>query len=226
MQSSHSNSDQTSSDSGCSPDEKIIQDLSTLSEQITLCQSMLVNAGGPSSIDSNEALLAVIGFLEACVPRMVELIEAAAQGALKPETFEECLVINDKLANVLADVDKDPKDRQPLTPAAASAGAGADDNDSGATPNKITDVAEGMKNLSVAGGKTTGLDSVDDVGEAPVDDPFAGGPDLLAPTPATTSNAFKISESLGSTESAEAATKTNEADDDFDAFFRGRTSAP
>ena len=69
------------------PDEKILSDLSTLNEQISLAQSMLVNAGPLSSItnDTNEALLTVIGFLEACVPRMVELIEAAASGALKPE---------------------------------------------------------------------------------------------------------------------------------------------
>ena len=54
---------------------------------IALAQSMLVNAGPLSSItnDTNEALLTVIGFLEACVPRMMELIEAAASGALKPE---------------------------------------------------------------------------------------------------------------------------------------------
>ena len=69
------------------PDEKILSDLSTLNEQISLAQSMLVNAGPLSSItnDTNEALLTVIGFLEACVPRMMELIEAAASGALKPE---------------------------------------------------------------------------------------------------------------------------------------------
>ena len=73
------------------PDEKILSDLSTLNEQIALTQSMLVNAGPLSSItnDTNEALLTVVGFLEACVPRMMELIEAAASGALKPEVSRE-----------------------------------------------------------------------------------------------------------------------------------------
>mmetsp|Transcript_38823 Transcript_38823/g.81614 ORF Transcript_38823/g.81614 Transcript_38823/m.81614 type:complete len:235 (+) Transcript_38823:110-814(+) len=233
MQSSHSNASQTStsiSANNMSPDEKVLQDLSTLSEQITLCQSMLVNAGPTSSIDANEALLTVIGFLEACVPRMVELIEAAAQGALKEETFEKCLVVNDKLTNVLADVEKDPKDRTPLTPAAAaSSGAAAGGGSS-------TDVEDGMKKLSVVGesssntvvvpgGKTTGLESSDD--------PFAGGPDLMAPTPAAASaDPFTIGDSFGSEKSAGSAAATKPSasatdnDDDFDAFFRDRTSAP
>ena len=100
------------------PDEKILRDLSTLSDQVSLCQSMLAASYSSSSTSSfaggdaalsyatdDEALLTVIGYLEACVPRMVELIEAAAQGALSASTFEECLVANDRLTNVLADVE-------------------------------------------------------------------------------------------------------------------------
>ncbi|EJK71030.1 hypothetical protein THAOC_07562, partial [Thalassiosira oceanica] len=60
------------------PDVKVQSDLSALSEQISLVRSMLKLAGPLSSIKEDEALLAVIGFLEACAPRMVELIEAAA----------------------------------------------------------------------------------------------------------------------------------------------------
>ena len=124
--------------------------------------------------------------------------------------------MNDKLTNILADVEKEPKDRQPLTAAAAAPKEGDTTTD---------DVDEGMKKMSVTenntagavvGGKTTGLD----------DDPFAGGPDLLAPTPVPAAP-FTISDSLGSADSAPAAaTKTAEDDDDFDAFFRDRTSAP
>lgn len=198
-------------------DEKVLHDLSALSEKIALCQSMLVNAGGPSSIDADEALLAVIGFLEACVPRMVELIEAAAQGELKPATFEECLVVNDRLTNVLTDAGKDPKDRHPLTPVAAAAATGTNISAAGdsATPDEGVDINRNLAKMSlVAGGKTTGLDS----GE----DPFAGGLDLLAPTPPA--DVFRISESMGSAGSVEATTKANaDTDDDFDAFFRDRT---
>jgi len=62
------------------PDEKIMHDLSTLSDQILLCQSMLSATTTASSSTPDEALLTVIGYLEACVPRMIDLIEAAAQG--------------------------------------------------------------------------------------------------------------------------------------------------
>lgn len=214
------------------PDAKVLADLSTLSEKIALCQAMLVNAGGPATLGADEALLAVIGFLEACVPRMVELIEAAAQGALREGTFEESLVVNDRLTNVLADVEKEPKDRQPLTPA-ASASSPSDENNS--------DIHQGMENLSVVGGngsdamlggKTTGLESggPSTTTSAATEDPFAGGPDLLAPTPLNAANQFTISDSMGSNKSAgavaKAATEAADDDDDFDAFFKDRTAAP
>jgi hypothetical protein len=211
MMSSHSSSSSgtTGNAAASNPDQKVLTDLSTLSDQIKLCQSMLAQAG--SSIDGDEALLTVIGFLEACVPRMVELIEAAAQGALKPETFEECLVVNDKLTTILSDVDKDPKDRQPIVEVAASASAATTDatkDDS----DEIDLVHQGMENLAVAssvpaaavaGGKTTGLDD---------EDPFASGPDLLNPTPIQ-------SDPFGTAKS-----DAVDDDDDFDAFFKDRTS--
>lgn len=172
---------------------------------------MLAQAG--SSIDGDEALLQVIGFLEACVPRMVELIEAAAQGALKPETFEECLVVNDKLANILSDVDKDPKDRQPIILSAAASAAVGDsevDHVEEDLDNKLAIGGSASPPLAVAaGGKTTGLDDVKD--------PFSGGVDLLSPTPLS-------SDPFSTTSTAAAAPTTND-DDDFDAFFRDRTSA-
>mmetsp|Transcript_25570 Transcript_25570/g.38067 ORF Transcript_25570/g.38067 Transcript_25570/m.38067 type:complete len:227 (-) Transcript_25570:143-823(-) len=219
MQSTHhstSSGTQTAAASS-SPDQKVLTDLGTLSDQINLCQSMLAQSG--SSIDGDEALLQVIGFLEACVPRMVELIEAAAQGALTPETFEECLVVNDKLANILSDVEKDPKDRQPIVPAAAAKAAVVGNSE-------LDHVEEDMDNLgigngsptlplaAVAGGKTTGLDDAED--------PFSGGPDLLSPTPLSSSDLFSTTTISAAT--ASAAPKSND-DDDFDAFFRDRTSA-
>lgn len=214
MQSTHSSGSGGIQNAATSnPDQKVLTDLSTLTDQINLCQSMLAQAG--SSIDGDEALLQVIGFLEACVPRMVELIEAAAQGALKPETFEECLVVNDKLANILSDVDKDPKDRQPIVPAAASAAAAGN--------SEVDHVEEDLDKLAIggsssppvaaAGGKTTGLDDV-------AEDPFSGGVDLLSPTPLS-GDPF----STTSTAAAASAAPTTNDDDDFDAFFRDRTSA-
>ena len=212
MLQTHSSSSGTAGNAAASnPDQKVLTDLATLSDQIKLCQSMLAQAG--SSIDGDEALLTVIGFLEACVPRMVELIEAAAQGALKPETFEECLVVNDKLTTILSDVDKDPKDRQPIVEVAAAASASAATTDATKDDSDEIDlVHQGMENLAVAssvpaaavaGGKTTGLDD---------EDPFATGPDLLNPTPIQ-------SDPFGTAKS-----DAVDDDDDFDAFFKDRTS--
>ena len=213
MQSTHSASS-GGNVTASNPDEKVRTDLATLTDQINLCQSMLAQAG--SSIDGDEALLSVIGFLEACVPRMVELIEAAAQGALKPETFEECLLVNDKLTNILSDVDKDPKERQPIVAAAAAASATASDaNNLEDDMDKLAigePAAAAAPLTAVGGGKTTGLDDADD--------PFSGGVDLLSPTPLS-SDPF----STTSAAPAAAALKSDEDDDDFDAFFRDRTSA-
>ena len=214
MQSTHSTSSSGNA-TASNPDEKVRTDLATLTDQINLCQSMLAQAG--SSIDGDEALLSVIGFLEACVPRMVELIEAAAQGAFKPETFEECLLVNDKLTNILGDVEKNPKDRQPIVPAAAAA-ASATAGDANNLEDEMDKLAIGEAAAAaaplaaVAGGKTTGLDDADD--------PFSGGVDLLSPTPLS-SDPFSTTSAAAP---AAAALKSDD-DDDFDAFFRDRTSA-
>jgi hypothetical protein len=177
------------------PDQKIKQDLSTLTEKIDLCQSLLTSCPTPSSIDSNESLLSIIGFLEACVPRMLELIESAATGALSEHVFEECLVVNDRLACILGDVEKDAKDRMPLT-LAASAG--------GAREEEEIDLSDGLNSLKVDSSK--------------VADPFASG-DLLAPTPVE--DPFSVLEE--SSKPAAEGAKVEE-DEDFDAFFKDRTS--
>lgn len=239
MQSSHSTSSGTQNAATSSnPDQKIRTDLATLTDQINLCQSMLAqqqasssSSGSHYSIDGDEALLTVIGFLEACVPRMVELIESAAQGGeLQPETFEECLVVNDKLTNILSDVEKDPKDRQqPIVPvaAAATAVASAATTEFGVDDSEVDHLEESMEKLGVgesnnnvpvaAGGKTTGLDNEDE-------DPFALGMDLLSPTLPMASDPFSATSAAAL---AGAAMKSNDDDDDddFDAFFRDRTSA-
>eukprot|EP00593_Proboscia_inermis_P014592 CAMPEP_0171326622 /NCGR_PEP_ID=MMETSP0816-20121228/117570_1 /TAXON_ID=420281 /ORGANISM="Proboscia inermis, Strain CCAP1064/1" /LENGTH=258 /DNA_ID=CAMNT_0011826141 /DNA_START=307 /DNA_END=1084 /DNA_ORIENTATION=+ len=88
-------------------DAKIMKDLETLSYQINLCRDMLKTSGDPAN---REALLETIEYLEACAPRMVELVEAAAQGALKEEaTLMKCLEMNDVLVKILADCDNPDK---------------------------------------------------------------------------------------------------------------------
>lgn len=262
MQSSHSSADSssgmapsqssanTASNSANDPDTKILQDLGTLSEQIALCQSMLltnrrrlISSEYSDSDDNNdEALLTVIGFLEACAPRMLELIEIAAQGGgvLRDETFEECLVVNDKLTTILADLDNPPQNNNDSggigaaattstasTDAAASSGGGVS-----STPIESDAIDVGMQNLSmgcwdgagrdirheVVGGKTTGLDDSDDLLGIGMDD-HALSVSATAPLPPP-----RTAFSSDSTKEAPAA--SGDDNDDFDTFFRDRTSAP
>lgn len=106
-------------------DSKILKDLGAVTEKITLCESMLRPADGSpaASLANNEALLGLVGFLEACAPRMVELVEAASQGALKEETLMECLTVNDRLLKALEDVETQAEIETPATTTAAAAPA-------------------------------------------------------------------------------------------------------
>jgi hypothetical protein len=87
---------------------KIMDDLGVVKEKIHLCESILYPGEGlpTPSLKDNEGLLSVIGFLEACAPRMVELVEAGTQGALSELVLMECLAVNDKLVKLLDTVDK------------------------------------------------------------------------------------------------------------------------
>jgi hypothetical protein len=67
-------------------------------EKVKLCREMLLVSPG---IQSDEALSDVIGFLEACRDRMVDLIEAGTQGLLGETLFEEVLKVNDMVYRTL-----------------------------------------------------------------------------------------------------------------------------
>jgi len=100
----------TSTSNKRSADSKVLKDLATLVDQIKLCYSMLrPNDGSKVHIDSNDALLSIIGFLEACAPRMIELINAGAQGAITEETMVKCLEVNDALCQTLENLDTPDK---------------------------------------------------------------------------------------------------------------------
>lgn len=106
-----------------SVDVKILADLATVKEKMDLCENMLrPGDGSPTpSLKNNEALLSVIGFLEACGPRMVELVEVATQGALSDEVLMECLTVNDRLLKLLSDIDTYAFTETPAATTAASA---------------------------------------------------------------------------------------------------------
>lgn len=59
-------------------------------DKITLCRQMLPESAG---VDKDDALSEVVGFLEACRPRMVDLVEAGMGGALGEDIFANCLQV-------------------------------------------------------------------------------------------------------------------------------------
>lgn len=110
------------------PDEKVNADLNTLSEQIDAARALLAapECNTASDVDANETLLVYVGFLEACVPRMEQLVEGALGGKVGEETLEKILLLNDRLNRTLDDCDNPSTvtvDTEGATPAAAAAAA-------------------------------------------------------------------------------------------------------
>ncbi|CAM9906102.1 unnamed protein product, partial [Phaeothamnion confervicola] len=105
---------------------KLSQDVDCVQEKVVLCQQMLPNSPG---VAHDEAFAEVIGFLEACRPRMAGLIEAGLLGALGEELFERCLKVNDALLRTL----EAERTGRPLPPEAAAdlGGGGGEGGDSG-----------------------------------------------------------------------------------------------
>ena len=122
------------------PDEKVNADLNTLSEQIDAARALLAapECNTASDVDGNETLLVYVGFLEACVPRMEQLVEGALGGKVGEETLEKILLLNDRLNRTLDDCDNPSavtvdtegaaSAAAPAAAAAAPAPAATDDN--------------------------------------------------------------------------------------------------
>ena len=87
-------------------DAKIQKDLQAVEEKITLCESMINPGEGmpQPSIQTDETVRAVIGFLEACAPRLVELI-SAEEGLIGPEVLERCFSVQERLTKTLEQVE-------------------------------------------------------------------------------------------------------------------------
>jgi hypothetical protein len=102
-------------------DRKVLADLEILSERLRRCDELLAAAAAANSNSNSNAtndddstivrsstttaLLDVVGFLEASAPRMVELVEVAAQGAVSDAVLMKCLDVNDRLTKALSDID-------------------------------------------------------------------------------------------------------------------------
>lgn len=205
-------------------DAKVLKDLETVKEKMDVCDNMLhPGDGSPApSLKNNEALLGVIGFLEACAPRMVELVEAATSGALGEAVLMECLSVNDRLLKLLADIDTYAFTETAATTTAAAAPPPSSVNQQfGDLLLDDSDKNPPAPAPPVGGGKTTGED-----------DPFGNSPvDLLgsaAPMPASDALTAKPPPPAAAEDSKPAAAPAAAppaAKDDFDDFFAERTSS-
>ena len=76
-------------------------DLDVVAEHVSLLESMLPNSPG---IKDDEAMSEVVGFLEACRPRLANLVEVGLAGGLgDADTVAHLLAVNDAVQQVLAD---------------------------------------------------------------------------------------------------------------------------
>lgn len=196
-------------------DAKILSDLSTLTEKMDLCDTMLHPAdGSPApSVKENEVVLAIIGFLEACAPRMVELVEVAAQGALSEEALVMCLEVNDRLQKQLLDIDTVSLTETVATTTAASIPT---------APAQSAAGLDAFDDLLLNSGDDSSLNAIEK-------DPFGSHTDILTSTPAAIGKSTDEHDfdpfAVKAAPTASPDTKPAAAfkDDAWDAFFADRT---
>lgn len=112
-------------------DTKISNDLAVLKEKMNLLDSMIHpnDASAPKlSVKTNDAVRSVVGYLDACGPRMIELVTAcmSQEGVLSEEVFGDVLGCNDRLQKLLSDVDTLLMTETPASTTEASAAPEAD----------------------------------------------------------------------------------------------------
>jgi len=157
-------------------DTKISNDLVVLKEKMDLLENMLdpPDAASPKlSVKTNETMKSAIGYLDACGPRMIELVTACTStrlGVLSEEIFGEVLGCNDRLQKLLTDVDT-----RMLTETTASTTVAASASEEAANKTEVAaDLTEQFGDLllvnedpfakaqgGAAGAKTTGETSED-----------------------------------------------------------------
>lgn len=104
-------------------DNKIMNDLKTVGEKMDIIEGLLRPGGGNPvpSVRRDATIMSLIGFLEACSPRMIQLVEAAAQGFVAEPVLVKCLEVNDRLTKVMADIDTVALTETPATTTVAAA---------------------------------------------------------------------------------------------------------
>ena len=198
------------------PDSKILSDLATVIEKINLCTSMLYPLTSTYQIDQDESLLTIIGFLEACCPRVRELIEAGMTGALQEDTVVKCLTVNDLLLQVLEFVEHpetcNPKEEEEVKEEDQKVEAVVDNFDAFGIMDE-DDLLDDFDSKPAATSSSTVEETAKEKTNH-LDDL------LLAPVPEPVSNATTTSTTAETTTPKEDTTT-----DDFDDFFNSRVSS-
>lgn len=203
---------------------KIMADLELLMEKCDLCASMLrPGSDCPApSVQTDDACQTVIGFLEACQPRMVELVEAAAVGAVSDTVLMKALEVNDRLTLVMADIDT-----AALTETAASTTAASVSADSNVDSNSVQDNLDDLL-------LTDDGDDGDDNNNIHGDDNLVGDDDSKKPAArkkSTGEQDEQHNDPFGNTvlqptsASGAPAPASTKSEDEFDSFFNDRTTS-
>lgn len=222
----------SSSSATMAADTKISNDLAVLREKMDLLETMLhpPDAATPKlSVRNDEAVRAVIGYLDACAPRMIELVTACTSrmGVLSEEVFGDVLGCNDRLQKLLSDVDTRMMTETTASTTIASAPSSSNNTAAAAASVPSADLADQFGDLLLgnedpfaeahgsgtaapaAGAKTTG--ETDEDFEKDMEEFFQqAAPPASAPPP--------LPPTSGGASSAA-------SDDPFDDFFAERTES-
>lgn len=153
---------------------KISGDLVVLTEKMDLLESMLnpSDASMPKASVHSEAMQAIIGYLDACGPRMIELVTVCTSshfGVLGESVFGNLLEANDRLQKLLSEVDTRMLVETPASTTVAAAAVSTSDD----LTEQFGDLLLGNEDpfaqahgaAAAAAPKTTGEDDGDDYGE-------------------------------------------------------------
>jgi len=221
----------SSASSTLQADTKISTDLLVLKEKMDLLETMIhpPDASSPRlSVNTDEAVRSVAGYLDACGPRMIELVTAcsAREGVVSEAVFGEVLAQNDRLQNLLTDYDTRLLTETTASTSVAASSSAAEVEAAAASTaasNLLTEqfgdlllgnedpFAEAHGSSNKAGAKTTGETSED------FDDTFFA----TAPASAPSASAPQASALPASAPPAPSAPPA--AQDPFDDFFAERT---
>lgn len=216
----------SSASSTLQADTKISTDLVVLKEKMDLLETMInpPDASSPRlSVKTDDAVRSVAGYLDACGPRMIELVTAcsAREGVVSEAVFGEVLAQNDRLQNLLTDFDTRLLTETSASTSVAASSSAAEVEEAAASTaasdllmEQFGDLllgnedpfAEAHGSSDKAGAKTTGETSED------FDDTF------FATAPASVPSASAPPASAPPAPSAPPA-----AQDPFDDFFAERT---